>query len=120
MSRHLTVLVVDSDEMLRQLLRRALERLERRVLVAADLGSGLALLDHAEERIDLVVADVLPGEDGDEIAARIRRHDPDVAVLLISTGVNEPGETPELEKPFTPAQLEQRIQGLLAARGRVH
>ena len=104
-----TVLLVEHTPLYRGLLRRALQQPGRTVLIAVDVPSGLALLEHAEEPIDLVIADVAPGEDGDEVAAAFRERFPGIAVLLLSSGGIAPFEAPELGKPFTRVQLEQRI-----------
>ncbi|MGH3073148.1 MAG: response regulator [Gaiellaceae bacterium] len=115
-----TVLVVEDNDLLRDLLGRTLARLDRRVLVAADADSALALFDHHDARVDLVIADVrLPGMNGPALAAELRRRDPDVGVLLVSGGFDSgPGAFPELDKPFTLEALEQRISEVLAeARG---
>lgn len=70
-----TVLVVDDDETIRQLLQELFERTGYKAVVAHDGPSGLAVL-MSDTRIDLVVSDVrLPGLNGRQMvdAARIGR-----------------------------------------------
>jgi CheY-like chemotaxis protein len=116
-----TVLVVEDNQTVRTLLRRALERSEKRVLVATNARSALAIFDHFDEPVDLVVADVqLPGGmNGIQLAEEIRERDPRIGILLVSGSFDDPpGEFPELSKPFTLESLEQRIREVLvAARG---
>jgi CheY-like chemotaxis protein len=110
-----TVLVVDDDEMLRNLLCRMLERLGRRVLLAANAESALALYQHSEEPIDLVISDArLSGMTGLTLAEELRLRDSEVAILLLSGSFDEPtGDFPELDKPFTLEALQQRIGEVL-------
>jgi DNA-binding NtrC family response regulator len=110
-----TVLVVDDDEMLRNLLCRMLERLDRRVLLAANAESALALFQHSEERIDLVISDArLSGMNGLMLAEELRLRDSAVAILLLSGSFDEPtGDFPELDKPFTLEALRERIDEIL-------
>jgi CheY-like chemotaxis protein len=115
-----TVLVVDDDEMLRNLLLRMLERLGRRVLLAANAESALALFQHSEERIDLVISDArLSGMNGLMLAEELRLRDAEVAILLLSGSFDEPtGDFPELDKPFTLEALQRRIDEVLDPAGR--
>ncbi len=112
-----TILVVEAEESLRALLRRALARLGRQVMLAPDAVSALALFQHSEEPIDLIISEErLPGMSGSSLAEELRSRDPSIPILLVSGNfARPPGEFPELEKPFTFGQLEHRITEMLAA-----
>lgn len=69
--------------------------------------------------IELLIADVsLQGEDGRAIAAQLRRRDPQLRVLFVSGGRNEPspvddaGRTAYLSKPFSGSQLRGALSDL--------
>ncbi len=78
-----TVLVVDDDGDVRQLLAEALQALGHQVLQAADGQAGLAVL--ASNRVDAIVVDfAMPGMNGAEFARRARERLPDLPVLVVS------------------------------------
>jgi two-component system response regulator MprA len=114
-----TVLVVDDDRRLLDMLRRTLAYEGYRVVTAAD---GAAALTQAEaERPDVVVLDwLMPGLDGIQVAERLRAAD-DIPILMLTardaiedrvTGLDS-GADDYLVKPFAPAELLARIRALL-------
>jgi DNA-binding NtrC family response regulator len=115
-----TVLIVDDDELVRDLLWRNLNELGFEV---ADAESGAkALQCLADKEFDLVILDyAMPGMSGPATAQEIRRSRPGQRLLLISgyagTGVlrTEHGDIPLLGKPFMLDQLEAAVEGALAA-----
>ena len=111
------ILVVEASAIVRSMLRRALERRHHHVLVATDAVSALALFQHAEEPIGLVISEEhLSGMSGTHLADELRRRDPTIPILLVGSDFEgTPHEYPELGKPFTLAMLEQRIEEVLAA-----
>ncbi len=118
-----TVLVAEDNDLLRSLIRSVLERAGYCVRLAADGGEALALL-LAEGPPALVVADVeMPSMGGLELARRVEEAHAGTPVLLIS-GYAEDGDADDLarreflQKPFTPAQLVERVGSLLEQRGR--
>ena len=115
-SHSTAILVVESNAIVRTMLRRALERRNQEVLVAANAESALALFQHAEEPIGLVISEQqLSGMNGTALADELRRRDPNIPILLVGSGfAGTPGEYPELDKPFTPATLEQGINDAVA------
>jgi two-component system nitrogen regulation response regulator GlnG len=116
------VLVVDDEEAVCWALRRALEGEGLSVDVAATAEHALELL--ARRRPDAVILDVrLPGMDGLEAMARIRRLAPDTPVIVATAFGNLPTAVRALEggafdyltKPF---DLDQGLDAVRRALGR--
>jgi DNA-binding response OmpR family regulator len=114
-----TVLVVDDEKKLRNLLREYLEREGYAVLEAAD---GHIALDLARAaRPDLVVLDLgLPGLPGDEVA-RLLRKDGDLPIVMLTAKASENDRVAGLRlgaddyvvKPFSPRELVARVEAVL-------
>jgi len=110
------VLVVDDQDVVRNVIRLTLERAGYRVL---DTGSPAAALELAHEHptIDLIVADVvMPEMDAFELVARIKRDLPGVRVLYTSGYADAREEGPFIQKPFTPSSLVEKVEAVLAER----
>lgn len=118
-----TVLVIDDDDMVRSLLVRALTGARYTVLEAADGQAGLSLA--RSNTVDLVVTDlVMPVQEGMETIMTLRRERPRLPVIAISGGVTNSrlyldiagkiGARRILPKPFTPKELIQLIEAVLA------
>jgi DNA-binding response OmpR family regulator len=114
-----SILVVDDDPKLRDLLAQYLGREGFRVRAAND-GNAMDLLI-AESPPDLVVLDLmLPGEDGLSIARRLRGGT-DIPVIILSARGDEVdrivglevGADDYLAKPFSPRELLARIRAVL-------
>jgi two-component system, OmpR family, response regulator len=113
------VLALDDDPAIRQLVSDYLGENEIRVTAVASGMELNAVL--ASETIDLVVLDLrLPGEDGMQIARRLR--DASQIPILMLTGRAEEadrvmglelGADDYLTKPFSPRELLARIRALL-------
>jgi DNA-binding response OmpR family regulator len=118
-----TVLVVDDDRKIVQLVRTYLERDGHRVVAAHD---GLRALDVFEaEQPDLVVLDLmLPGLDGYEVCRRMRAS-ADTPILMLTARSSVPdrihgllqGADDYLPKPFSPAELAARVRAILRRAG---
>lgn len=114
-----TVLVVDDEERLRELLRGYLAQAGFTVLLAAD---GSQALEQARaHRPDLVVLDLmLPGIDGLEVCRRLRTFS-DAYVLMLTARAEEIDRVIGLEvgaddyvtKPFSPRELVARVRAML-------
>jgi two-component system, cell cycle sensor histidine kinase and response regulator CckA len=109
------ILVVEANAIVRSMLRRALERRHHHVLVTADAASALALFEHADEPISLVISEQhLSGMNGTSLADELRRLDPTIRILLVGSDFEHTlHEYPELDKPFTLTALEARIEAVL-------
>jgi PAS domain S-box-containing protein len=117
-----TILLVEDEEALRKLARIALERFGFRVLVAGDGREALSVAEAAEERIDLLVTDlVMPAMSGRELAGLLRLRRPGLRVLLVSGYVSDPdlredltgGSDGFLQKPFRLAELAAAVRRIL-------
>jgi two-component system, cell cycle sensor histidine kinase and response regulator CckA len=119
-----TILVVEDEEEVRNLIRRVLED-EGYAVLAVSQGADALMLGKSYDRpIDLLLADLsLPDMNGRELAQRIRSARPEMKLLYVSghadTAVVEFGIFPEgmlfLPKPFTPADLSKRVREVLDA-----
>jgi DNA-binding response OmpR family regulator len=116
-----TVLVVDDEPTIVEIVGRYMERAGFETYTAAD---GYKALDLAtEHRPDLVVLDVmLPGIDGIEVMERLQgRPGPPIAVILLTARGEESdrlvglrnGADDYVVKPFSPAELVARVEAVL-------
>jgi DNA-binding response OmpR family regulator len=114
-----TILVVDDEPMVREVVARYLQLDGLRVLEAGDGDTALAMLER--HRPDLVVLDVmLPGVDGLSILRRIRATR-DIPVILLTARAEEADRIVGLElgaddyvvKPFSPRELAARVRSVL-------
>jgi DNA-binding response OmpR family regulator len=114
-----TVLVVEDERDIREVLRRYLERAGLAVLTTATGAEALTLLATAPP--DLVVLDLGLGDlDGTEVLREIRSSgDVPVIVLTARSGVDdrirglELGADDYVTKPFSPHELVLRVQAVL-------
>jgi len=114
-----TVIVVDDEPMVREVVAAYLERDGMQVHEAADGPRALAWLE--DHRPDLVVLDVmLPGTDGLTILRQLRR-DGAIPVILLTARTEEVDRILGLElgaddyivKPFSPRELAARVRTVL-------
>jgi DNA-binding response OmpR family regulator len=115
----LTILVVDDEPRIVQLVRDYLEHGGFTVLVASDGQS--ALRSARTGRPDLVVLDLgLPGLDGLDVARSLRR-DGEVPIIMLTARTDESDKLVGLElgaddyltKPFSPKELVARVRAVL-------
>jgi CheY-like chemotaxis protein len=110
-----TVLVVDDQDVVRDVIRLTLERAGYDVLEAASPNAAIDLVRAATEPIDLLVTDVvMPEMDAFELADRIACEVPGVRILYTSGYTDAGAEGPFIQKPFTPAQLVEKVSSVLA------
>ncbi len=119
-----TLLVVDDDPKLLNMLRRTLIYEGFQVLTAAD---GTAALAQAQtHHPDLIVLDwMMPGLNGIQVIQQLRAADAQTLILMLTArdavedrveGL-ESGADDYLPKPFAPAELVARIRALLRRPG---
>lgn len=118
-----TVLVVEDEQVVRDLIVEVLHELGYATVEAADGPSGLRVLQ-SEARVDLLVSDVgLPGLNGRQMADQARQTRPDLKVLFmtgyaegaaIPSGFLDPGMA-MITKPFAMDVLMARIKAMFLA-----
>jgi two-component system, OmpR family, phosphate regulon response regulator PhoB len=120
------VLLAEDDEDVRALAELVLRREGFEVRAVTD---GQAALDAAAERTPAVaVLDVsMPRVDGLEAARRLRERPEtrEIPIMLLTARVTDAdrergrqaGADAQLDKPFSPAVLAERVRALLAERG---
>jgi len=123
-ARNITVLVVDSDELVRITISVLVDSFSYRCLVAGDAPEALAML--ATTDVDIVIADLyLPEIDGLELLATITEQYRQVGIIIaadMQRGVNyvdiiRRGAVDLVRKPIDPEELEAKL--LRASRERV-
>jgi DNA-binding NtrC family response regulator len=118
------VLVVDDDAPVREALVAMLDDAGYRAVPAADAEAALRLLEVTA--VDVVLTDIrMPGLNGLDLLAAVKRHHPAIDVVLI-TGYGDGhtaytawrrGAVRLLAKPVTPADLRAALAGpVLSAR----
>jgi CheY-like chemotaxis protein len=112
-----TVLLVDDEPQVRQLIAQSLEQAGYRVLEATGGMEALRLLDSCGADVRLVISDLrMPGLDGYELAERITAR-PHAPPILFMSGYGQEGvwlPGPLLPKPFQLDALTAEVRRLLA------
>jgi PAS domain S-box-containing protein len=120
-----TVLLVEDEAAVRDMARTALESYGYAVLAVANGEDALRTVTAHDGRIDLLLTDVImPGVSGPELAERVRRDYPAIAVVFMSgytsdavlrQGV-EAGEANFVQKPFSTVALATKLRQVLDRR----
>ena len=120
-----TVLVVEDEELVRNLACQVLQVNGYTVLNASDATEALLKYEQYQGRLDLLITDVvMPRASGPELARRLASSRPQMKVLYMSGyaddaivhhGILDPG-TSFLQKPFTPDALAGKVRAVLDAR----
>ncbi|MGO9680652.1 MAG: PAS domain S-box protein [Candidatus Sulfotelmatobacter sp.] len=116
-----TVLLVEDEESVRQLVRETLESRGYRVLEAGNGDAALALAASHSETIHLVITDVvMPGLSGHELAQQLLSARAGLKVLYLSGYAQDAFPTPSaeaqkafLQKPFTLQSLARKVREIL-------
>jgi CheY-like chemotaxis protein len=118
-----TILVVEDEAGIRDLIRKVLTSRGHRVLCAATPEEALTLA--AQEPLALVITDVmLPGMRGPQLVETLKQSRPDLKVLFMSGSSENPVANREVSdpnlhfiaKPFTTAFLSRQVEALLPQR----
>jgi PAS domain S-box-containing protein len=120
-----TVLLVEDEESVRQLVRETLESKGYKVLEADHAEKALQIASSYADKIDMLITDVvMPGMSGRELSARLCASYPHTKVLYLSgytedaivhEGALDPG-TAFLQKPFTLQMLSRKVRQVLGER----
>jgi DNA-binding response OmpR family regulator len=120
-----SILVIDDDPVVCEVMRQVLERDGYNVATAGDGQSGLC--DYAQLNPDLVIVDILmPGKEGIATILELREGNPDARIIAMTGGgsfnsgevlriAELVGADNSLAKPFRPAELVASVKRCLAA-----
>lgn len=117
------ILIVDDEEMIRDLLTSALQQDKYVCHQAANVDEAFLLLER--QQIDLVISDIMmPGRSGVELLRDLKKADPDIAVLMI-TGLSDMNTAMEcvhlgaddyITKPFGINRVMLTVKNLIERR----
>src|SRR5208337_319099 len=120
-----TVLLVEDEDSVRELVRLTLTARGYKVLEAENGEAGLRLAETCKEHIDILITDVvMPGIGGRELAKKLSTLRPGISVLFLSgytedvvvtPGALGPG-TAFLQKPFTLQNLAKKVHEVLRSK----
>jgi signal transduction histidine kinase/ActR/RegA family two-component response regulator len=117
-----TILLVEDEDQVRNLTSSILSRHGYRVLTAASGAEALQIARDLTEPIHLLLTDVvMPGMNGPILAQEVRGLRPEIPVLYMSgytdasiTGEDVfAGDVAYIEKPFTSAALQEKVQAAI-------
>jgi len=113
-----TILVVDDEDIVRDLMKTHLEYLGYKVILACDGKEAIVKYKKNVTKIDMVLLDIImPNMDGPETMKKLKKINPKVKVLIMS-GFSKSGKTSEnlkkdslgfLQKPFTLQKLSKLV-----------
>ena len=115
------ILVVDDEQIVRDLITKFLAKLGYNVEEAVDGPEAVAVFEELDEKPILVITDiVMPDMSGYELADKLRELEPDLGILFISSDPDnlskEHKENPKsrsLGKPFSLSALANSVKALL-------
>ncbi len=120
-----TVLLVEDEESVRELVRLTLVSRGYKVLEAENGEAGLQIAEDFKEPIDILITDVvMPGIGGRELAKKLLSMRPGISVLYLS-GYTEDAVVTQgtagpaiafLQKPFTLQNLAKKVREVLRSR----
>jgi two-component system, chemotaxis family, CheB/CheR fusion protein len=119
---HGTILLVEDEKNMLDLLKKTLARHGYQVLAAADGETALNIYRRSKEAIDVVLLDIgLPKVAGGDVLLKLKNENPDVKVVIAS-GYLEPKLKSEmdragvkyfLQKPYRPDEVVRTLQSLI-------
>ncbi len=110
-----TILVVDDEQPIRELVARVLERKGHSVIACHNAEEALAV----QQPIDLLVVDlVLPEINGRDLTEKLRTRQPNLPVVLMSGFLSQRDQMPGppslfLQKPMMPSAVVEAVEKLL-------
>jgi len=123
-----TILIVDDEQAIREMVDFALTRAGYRVVGAEDAGSALSVI--AQSRPDLILLDwMLPDISGVDLARRLKKEElyQEIPIIMLTARVEEHDKVRGLEvgaddyvtKPFSTRELVARIKAVLRRSSQV-
>ena len=117
-----TILIVDDEAPIRDMLRVALEMAEYNCLEAGEAQSAHAII--VDQKPDLIILDwMMPGTSGMELARRLKRDQltAEIPIIMLTAKGEEDNKIQGLEagaddyitKPFSPRELVARLKAVL-------
>ena len=120
-----SILIIDDEEVIRQVADDILSSYGYRVLLAADGEEGVAIYGRQAECIDMVILDmIMPKQGGRETFLKLKKINPEVQVLF-STGYSQNEKVNEImslgvsgfiQKPYQVRELLAKVREILDAR----
>ncbi|UCD32608.1 MAG: CHASE domain-containing protein, partial [Desulfobacterales bacterium] len=117
-----TVLLVDDENMVIDVGKSMLEKMEYKVLIARGGKEAIEIYEKTQKEIGLVILDmIMPEIGGGETYDKLKEINPQIKVLL-SSGYSINGQATEIlergcdgfiQKPFSMIDLSQKIRGIL-------
>ncbi|MEW6456326.1 MAG: response regulator [Acidobacteriota bacterium] len=121
-----TVLIVDDEEIIRNLIREILERFGYKVFTASNGEEAIDIYTEMKDKIDIIILDmIMPGIGGKRTFSKLKEINSKANILLMS-GYKKNGETQEalnegalgfLQKPFNVNDLIKAIKMILHHSG---
>ncbi|GAA2673145.1 hybrid sensor histidine kinase/response regulator [Actinoplanes palleronii] len=114
-----TILVVEDEALVRDVVTRILTRHHYVVLTAASGAEALGVFEESASRIDAVLTDVImPGMSGIQLAERVRSDRPDLPVLFMSGYTanqlsHDVGTARLVRKPFSAQELLSALRAAI-------
>ena len=121
-----TILIVDDEAPIRDMLRVALEMAEYNCLEAQDAQTAHAII--VDQKPDLIILDwMMPGTSGMELARRLKRDQltSETPIIMLTAKTEEGDRISAFElgaddyvtKPFSPKELVARVKAVLRRAG---
>jgi len=117
-----TVLFVDDEDMIIEIVEEMLEQLGYKVLTARSGKEAIEIYEENKQRIDIVILDVvMPDMSGGETYDKLKEINPDIKVLLASgysmngsaTEIMDRGCNGFIQKPAKTRELSQKLREIL-------
>jgi len=111
-----TILVVEDDDVVRELAVDVLHSHSYKILMAANAHEAMNLLNETKEKVDLYLLDiVMPGKNGREFYKEISQIHPGIPAIFMSGYMEQRDATIQwfLQKPFSVVRLLQMVRRVL-------